>query len=197
MIILIRHATPIIDYDACRYKSACDRMNAYNSTQEVKYDEIDPLLNEIRALVHTNNHVVVFTSILPRAINTAQYIFDSSAVSTISHPIFSEFDLDILKIPIIQLSTKGWFFISRVAWLLGMKGRSSSFSDERKRAKAASKILREHHKKNTTVILVGHAFMNKFIGRQLKKKGFYLTNKKQNGSFEIQCIESINPYCLK
>lgn len=169
MIILIRHATPIIDYDVCRYKIAHDRMNSYNSTEEIKYDEIDPLLNEIRALVPVNNNVVVFTSVLPRAMNTAHYIFDSSGVSIISNPIFSEFDLDILKIPIIRLATKSWLFISRVAWFFGMKRRSSSFGDEKKRAKIASKILREHHKEYTTVVLVGHAFMNKFIGRQLKK----------------------------
>jgi len=193
MIILIRHATPIIDYDACHYKIAHDRMNSYNSTEKIKYNEIDPLLDEIRALVPENNNIVVFSSTLPRALNTAHYIFNSSGINIISNPVFSEFDLDILKIPIIHLSTKNWFFISRVAWFFGIKGTSSSFGDEKKRAKIASNILKKHHKENTTVVLVGHAFMNKFIGRQLKKNGSYLTNKKQNGSFEIQCIENISP----
>ena len=187
MIILIRHAAPLIDDNSCNYIVAQERMNQYNLTEELKYEEIDPLLKELHPLISKKNQTLVYTSILPRSINTAHYIFDPLDINISSDSLFSEFDLNILKLP-FRLSTKKWFFISRIAWALGIKGKASSFQEEKTRSKIAAKILEKNHNPNTVVVLVGHAFMNRYIKKELEQNNWTLTTRNKNGCFEIQCL---------
>lgn len=50
MIILFRHAKPIIDYSSCNYDGAINRLNDYNSTFELKFDDLGSLyLNQPRS----------------------------------------------------------------------------------------------------------------------------------------------------
>lgn len=188
MIILIRHAAPLVDDNACCNLIAQNRMKQYNATEQLKYHEIDPLLTQLHSLIGNHQNTLVYTSDLPRSINTAHYIFDSLNIKISSNPLFSEFDLNILKIPLIKLSTKKWFFISRIAWALGIKNQARSFKEEKSRAKNASTILEKNHALNTTIVLVGHAFMNRYIKKALEEKNWTLKTHKKNDCFEIQCL---------
>lgn len=187
MIILIRHASPLIDNNMCSNRVAQERMNQYNRTEQLKYEEIDPLLAELHTLILKKHQTLVYTSVLPRSINTAHYIFDPLEININCDPLFSEFDLNIIKFP-FRLSTKKWFFISRIAWALGIKGNASSFFQEKTRSKMASKMLEKSHDPNTAVVLVSHAFMNRYIKKELEKNNWMLTTRKKNGCFEIQCL---------
>ena len=186
MIILFRHAKPVIDYSSCNYGDAIDKLNDYNSTFNLKCDELDSLSDELKAIILQNNPVIVYTSALPRSIKTADYIFNPLGVSINNSSIFSEFDLDIFKIPKVKLTVQAWFCISRIAWLFGIKKHAKSLLHEIKRAKIAAKILEKHHHESTTVILVGHGLMNRFIARYFKKSGLYVTKRKQNNLYIIQ-----------
>ena len=119
MIILFRHAKPIIDYGSCNYSDAVDRLNNYNSTINLKLDELVLLSDELKILALQNNPIIVYSSVLPRSIKTAQYIFDPLGIGVNNNSTFSEFDLNVFKIPKIKLSVQAWFLISRVAWLFG------------------------------------------------------------------------------
>lgn len=187
MIILIRHASPLVDDNPCNNRVAQERMNQYNSTEQLKYEEIDPLLMELHSFILKKHQTLVYTSVLPRSINTAHYIFDPLEININCDPLFSEFDLNIVKLP-FRLPTKTWFFISRIAWALGAKGNASSFQEEKIRSKMASKMLEKKHNPNTAVVLVGHAFMNRYIKKELQKNNWILTTRKKNGCFEIQCL---------
>lgn len=50
----------------------------------------------------------------------------------------------------------------------------------------AEKILEKHHHENTTVILVGHGLMNRFIARYFQKSGLEVTKRKQNNLYVIK-----------
>ncbi len=186
MIILFRHAKPVIDYGSCNYSGAIDKLNDYNSTFNLNCDQLDSLRDELKTIVLQNNPVLVYSSALPRSIKTAEYIFNPLGVSVNNNSIFSEFDLDIFKIPKVKMTVLAWFCISRIAWLFGIKNQAKSFLHEIKRSKMAAKILERHYHKNTTVILVGHSLMNRFIARYFKKSGLHVTKRKQNNLYIIQ-----------
>jgi broad specificity phosphatase PhoE len=185
MIILFRHAKPIIDYSSCKYDRAIDRLNDYNSTLDLKFDDLESLSDELKTILLQNNPVIVYSSKLPRTIATADYIFNPLEISVNNNPIFSEFELDILKIPKLKLSVQIWFFISRIAWILGIRNRAKSIFHEINRSKIAAKILEKHYYDNTTVILVGHARMNKYIAKYFQQHGFHVTKRKQNDFYTI------------
>jgi hypothetical protein len=50
MIILFRHAKPIIDYSSCNYDGAINRLNDYNSTLELKFDDLGSLSDDLKAM---------------------------------------------------------------------------------------------------------------------------------------------------
>lgn len=186
MIILFRHAKPDIDYCACCYKDAVNKLHEYNSTLNLTYDALDEWRDELKTIVRANKPLIVYSSALPRSIKTAEYLFDPLGINVNSHPIFSEFELDILNIPRVVLSVKVWFFISRIAWFLGIRGQSQSVFHELHRSKMAAKLLEKHHHENTTVILVGHGLMNRWIVQYFRKKGLHVTQRKQNNLYIIQ-----------
>lgn len=51
MIILVRHASSIINNDYCSNKTARARMFQYNETDQLRYEEIDPFIHELRDLI--------------------------------------------------------------------------------------------------------------------------------------------------
>ena len=122
---------------------------------------------------------------MPRSINTALYLLKQLSLDLNRNPIFSEFDLDIVSLPII-LSVKQWFFISRIAWMFGVRGNTASFFEERNR----SNLLEMSHSKETNVILVGHGFINRYIKRNLEKRDWVLVNRKKSGCFEVQFFQN-------
>lgn len=186
MIILFRHAKPIIDYGSCNHGQSIDRLNDYNSTINLKFDDLDVLSDELKAIVLQNNSVIVYSSELPRSIATADYIFNPLGVTINKNGIFSEFNLNIFKIPKVKLTVQAWFFISRITWFFGIRNNAKTFLQEINRSKMAAKILEKHHHANTTVILVGHGLMNRFIARFLQKSGLKVTKRKQNNIYVIK-----------
>ena len=186
MIILFRHAKPIIDYGSCNHAHSINRLNDYNSTTNLKFDDLDALNDELKAIVLQNNSVIVCSSELPRSIATADYIFNPLGVTINKNRIFSEFDLNIFKIPKVKLTVQVWFFISRITWFFGIKNNAKTFLQEINRSKMAAKILEKHHYENTIVILVGHGLMNRFIARYFQKSGLKVTKRKQNNLYIIK-----------
>lgn len=126
---------------------------------------------------------------MPRSINTALYLLKQLSLDLNRNPIFSEFDLDIVSLPII-LSVKQWFFISRIAWMFGVRGNTASFFEERNRSINATNLLEMSHSKETNVILVGHGFINRYIKRNLEKRDWVLVNRKKSGCFEVQFFQN-------
>ena len=186
MIILFRHAKPIIDYSSCNYDSAINRLNDYNSTFDLKFDDLGSLSDDLKAIVFQNNPVIVYSSELTRAVATADYIFNPLGITVNIHSIFSEFDLNIFKISKMKLTVRAWFCISRIAWFFGIKNRAKSFLHEIHRSKMAAEILQKHYDDNITVILVGHGLMNRFIARHLQKIGLKIERRKQNNLYLIK-----------
>lgn len=59
MIILLRHATPLIEYGFCNYKGAKNRINSYNITRKVCLNEVDPYINTVKNVVDKKKKLIV------------------------------------------------------------------------------------------------------------------------------------------
>lgn len=185
MIILIRHALPDIDYSRCCVEIAEARLKEYNSTEKLRLNQIVPLKNELSSVVPDQEKAIIYASNLPRAITTARYLFDPSIFDININPIFSEFELAIMKVPFVRFSLKNWFFISRIAWCLGFHQNCSSFKKEVMRAKKAMDLLKASSDEGKTIVLVGHGFMNRCIKIYLKKEGWVVPQDKRYGDLDI------------
>ncbi|MDP8162940.1 histidine phosphatase family protein [Pasteurella skyensis] len=186
MIILVRHATPLIDYGRCPYRIAKERLIDYNETTNIQTDEIDILLKSLlsKEIIANKYKYIGLVSSLPRARKTAQIIFDFYAISYQESDLFREFELSIVNIPLVKLKTKNWFIISRILWFLGFNKGVELFKASKLRVNKIITLLNNHHKKELSTILVAHGLLNKFLEKQLVKDDWVMINKQKKGCFE-------------
>lgn len=189
MLILIRHATSNINYNACNANEACKRISSYNTTSSLNFNEIDDKKNYLLNLVSDADKLRIYSSALPRAASTADHIFNRKYGSILQDPLFNEFDLQILRLPFIKLPTKGWLFISRLFWFFGMSRGARSFSIEKLRVKKAARKIEQSLNSGMCVVLVGHGLFNKFLERIFLKKGWSIKNSYKKGCFEYKQLQ--------
>ena len=184
-ILLIRHCKPEIDYSKCNYVEATKRIYEYNTTQEIAIEEILPLKSHIQEFLETKN-LSVFTSSMPRALITAQALFNKYDI--IGEDRFVEFDLHFVQIPFIKLKFGTWALISRILWFCRILKTTRPIRAELNRANDAGDFLYEESKKSN-IALVSHGMLNMFIEKRLKKLGYTRASKEKNGFFSIVTLE--------
>lgn len=123
----------------------------------------------------------VISSNLKRAIHSCQ-IYSQQQPEMISK-LFREMEVPRYKLP-IKLKAWNWVYISRILWLLGFKGSFESFCEAKSRAVDAAELLTELAKLNNNVALFGHGLLNRYIGKELIKRGWTM-NAKNNGFWGI------------
>lgn len=89
-----------------------------------------------------------------------------------------EMDIPRFKIP-FSTSVNNWLLISRVCWLLGISGRSEPLHVGRRRVLVAVDLILEQVKNNDDVVVFGHALINRFIVKELKKRGWSLEQQSK------------------
>ncbi|MEE9452688.1 MAG: hypothetical protein V3V61_08035 [Gammaproteobacteria bacterium] len=191
MIILIRHATPQIEYGKCDYKVARTRLVDYNETKEVNVAEIDAIFKKIPWLETQPNNFTAFISKLPRALSTAEHVSGYLDFKKEYSYLYKEFDAHIIKLPFVKLKVRTWFLISRVAWFFGFKAGTRSFKSERERAYQCAGQLQELIAKGKSPILVAHGLFNYFVARKLKKNGWKICEFHKQGCFEVSQLKKV------
>ena len=186
MIILIRHCTPKVDFSSCNHIEAQRRVDEYNNTTNIALEEIEPLRTHLDDFLGSKNPIILASS-LPRAFLTANRLFDKKS-NIEPDSSFIEFDLNILPIPLINLTFRSWVVISRILWFMGLVKTKRSFSYERTRSKKAAELLHEKAK-DSHVALVSHDLLNFFIERELKTKAYRRISKVKNGFFSITKLD--------
>ncbi|MCG8311351.1 MAG: histidine phosphatase family protein [Cytophagales bacterium] len=188
-IIIIRHGEPAMNKkgwrnrdEAIRYTRMYDSVGVYDFEQE-------PIC------LRENDVDTVFTSLLPRAIDTAEKTFQGS-VPLNSMRLFNEFERKIIKFPNVKLPGKFWSITSRAVWVIGFNRRGiESFSDAKSRSRAAARFLDKKSGKNGKALLFSHGFLNKYIKRYLKKMGYRsvsLNGQKYLGAYYFYKIKDKN-----
>lgn len=166
MLLLIRHAKPLINYGKCGYEEAVERLDDYNNTSAVALSEIEKfkasdLYKEIEAL---DFHV--YSSPLNRAYLTARELFKECKILD----DLIELDLQLIDIPYIRLRLQSWFILSRIAWLLRIKESREVPSEAKKRVGRLVKYI--NPSKNIAFVCHGGVIhylkQNTFIKRNYK-----------------------------
>lgn len=174
-IVLIRHGEPTLKHHGFKTRrEAQEYIIAYDKVG-VHPPNMLPLLlapDEIR---------VIHTSSLNRSISTAEQVFwKKEAIQ--SDTLFREFERKILAFPNIPMPHKFWLVGSRVLWYLGLndKGIESRVLAQ-KRAKKGAEFLEEDAFKNGKTVLVAHGFLNRYLEKHLKKRGWTTVYSGGNG----------------
>ena len=166
-IILLRHGEPALDKEGKRKrKEAIKFIQAYDSVgiYPPKFKPIALSENELS---------VIYTSTLPRSINTAELVFNRADLHE-SLDLFREIERKIFSFPNIRLRLNTWLTTSRIFWFMRFNKKGiESFSKAKKRAKKATAFLEEDAAKNGKTLLVSHGLLNHFLVKYLKKDGWH------------------------
>jgi len=165
-IILIRHGEP-----------AMNKKGWKNRTEAIKYtkmyDSVGVYDFDNKPICLRNHDIdTVYTSNLPRAIDTAEKTLESEYVLE-NRTEFNEFERKIIKFPNIKLPRQFWSITTRIVWMMGFNHKGiESFSEAKQRAREAALFLNGKAEINGKSLLFAHGFLNKYIKKYLKKAGY-------------------------
>lgn len=165
-IIIIRHGEPAMDKkgwktreEAIRYTEMYDSVGVYDFDKK-----------PICLRVHDVD--TVFTSKLPRAIDTAEKTF-ADEIELQQMALFNEFERKIIKFPDIYLPRSFWSGTSRLLWTVGFNDKGiESFKEAKDRSKAAAHFLNNYATVHGKSVLFAHGFLNRYIKKYLKQEGY-------------------------
>ena len=165
-IFIIRHGEP-----AMNKKGWKNRKEAIRYTE--MYDSVGVYDFEQKPICLRENDVnVVYTSTLPRAINTAEKTFNKEMPME-SDSLFNEFERKVIQFPNVKLPRQFWSVTTRIVWMMGFNKKGiESFSQAKERAREAAFFLKDKSEVNGKVLLFSHGFLNKYINRYLKREGY-------------------------
>lgn len=176
-IILLRHGKPKVE------------LSGYLSVKELKqlvndYDKSGIQSSPDKKLKSKFSDHFVICSDLVRSTESAKKLGLNNI--HLSDALFREADLPHFENNFLILPVAGWLILLRVLCLLGFKKNGESFLQAKERSKsAAEKIiaLAEHNQK---IIVVGHGLMNRLIGKQLQKKGWFESERVGKSFWEFR-----------
>jgi broad specificity phosphatase PhoE len=165
-IILIRHGEPALKKDGgAKRPEAMDFIIAYD-TVGIYPPEHYPVL------LKSGEVKEIQTSSINRANHTARLIFGEGYIYK-PDTLFREFERKILGFPNIKQPLKWWLVESRILWLLGANHKGiERFSEAKSRAARGVDKLEQIAAKDKKVILVAHGFLNRYLVKYLKKRGW-------------------------
>ncbi|OLS36296.1 histidine phosphatase family protein [Alkalihalophilus pseudofirmus] len=136
-------------------------------------------------LLKSTSANVLITSDLKRSMESAAILHPEGI--TITHSLFRETELPTLhaKHLSIRLKPSTWAVLLRLLWLAGYSNGCESFSEAKGRAVIATEQLIFYAKQSQSVAVVGHGFFNRFISKELQKRGW--TGKKRAGTKHWSC----------
>jgi len=178
-IILIRHGKPTAAnnpiVDACGYKNWVKRYNfsyvAENSRPanlNTQYKSFYIVSSDLKRAIHSAN---IYVNKMPEVIDK----------------LYREMDIPSYMLP-LKLKAWNWLYLSRLLWMLGVKGSFESFIEAKQRADNAALKLIDTAKCQDKVVLFGHGFMNRYIRKSLIEKGWML-KCKSNAYWGITRLE--------
>ena len=165
-IIIIRHGEPAMDKKGWKDRDeAISYVKMYDSVGVYAFDEMPVCLR-------AHDMDTVYTSKLPRAIDTAEktlgeeYVLENKA-------LFNEFERQVIKFPNVKLPGKFWSVTTRLVWMLGFNHRNiESFAEAKERAWEAAIFLEQKAAIHGKCLLFSHGFLNRYIKKYLKKQGY-------------------------
>ncbi|MCW0484606.1 histidine phosphatase family protein [Gaoshiqia sediminis] len=170
-IYLIRHAPVAMEKPVlCSSHKAAHLLELYNELPIVTFDPAP-----VRLLL-PDKQLTILTSTLPRAKQTAQILLPSDSLR--SNPLFNEYRLGMISVPVLLLPYPAWTGLSRFFWLTYLNNKGEGRIESRKRMKQAVDFLEKQSLQHERIVLVAHGYLIAEMRRELKKRGW---NAEING----------------
>lgn len=187
VIILVRHATPNVDYSWCSYKKARELIKEYDTTDNIAIEEVHRYLGSgyYNRLIGLRIDKII-CSPLPRAQITCQTLFGSKEY--VVNDNFKEAENDIGFLPFIRLKLRHWFLINRIKWWLGLSSKKIETKDE-----LFHRICRaflDIQKVKGNVAVVAHGVFLTYLKRNWFKHNHYkLVDRYKHGCFTVEVFK--------
>lgn len=75
-------------------------------------------------------------------------------------------------VPWLKLKPSAWILLSRALWLAGYSDQEESYKQAEQRAQLTAELLIGYALCDDKIALIGHAFFNSMIAKELRKKGW-------------------------
>lgn len=171
-IIILRHGKPAFELKGnARGNELGEIVKSYDRSGIVGI----PPEETIAAI--RGRHIVV-CSHLVRSVESAKALGCQEV--HLKDPLFCEAVIPYFEKGSIPLPIGLWVVILRLMWLLGFSRNGESLLNTQRRAKKATARLIELAEQHQNVLLVGHGFINHFIARELRKRGWSGPSRQDN-----------------
>jgi broad specificity phosphatase PhoE len=160
-IVLLRHGKPDIPHSG-RLRP-CEMRKWIESYNCAALDR--SLVPSREAVKEAQRCSAVVCSDLPRSVESAK-ILGVSAVHW-SDPNFREADLPCSNWRLPALPPKIWAELFRAVWFMGYPAGGESLKAARSRAVVCAQLLMAIAEEHSSVLFVGHGFINRFIAGEL------------------------------
>jgi len=182
-ITLIRHGKPAFELKGkARGRELAEIAKSYDNSGIVG----SPPSNAIRAAQECS---FVVCSHLPRSVESAKAL--GCPDIHVSDPLFCETGIPYFRSGSIPLPLSVWVVLLRLMWLFGFSSNGESFADARTRAKQATSTLVQLAESHQSVLFVGHGFINYFIAKELRKRGWLGPSKPKDGYWGYGSYECV------
>ncbi|MFD1772469.1 histidine phosphatase family protein [Paenibacillus rhizophilus] len=164
-------------------------MDEYKNWKD-EYDRLGVIESKSKIFVEASRHITraeyVFTSSLYRSQHSLTLL--TPGIKATPNDIFNEVNFKSPNLKGIRLSTRLWTFLTGALWYSGLVKEHETIEQVVERAIAASEILTRASEKGI-VALVGHGFINLFIYKELKKRGWKEINKFSSKNWSCTRLE--------
>ena len=131
----------------------------------LNYDIAPVIENELK--IHSNEWEICYCSTLPRAITTAEKIYDKEIIKTnllVEVPI-SPFTQKNIKLPITL-----WHIGARIAWYKNYKSQIENKDATKERINKFYNLIKDSGHEN--ILIVSHGYFLRMFYEEMKKKGY-------------------------
>ena len=164
-IILVRHAKVLMPDPTPLYAS---EMRAWVHAYDHAPIEIDIPHKEQLVALATQSACLVCSG-HGRSIGSLALL---GAIPERQERIFDEVAVPSVNWRGVKLAPKVWLVLFRIASLFGYRGGGESLSDAKVRAVLAVDRLVDFSAEAESTLLLGHGLMNRFIAKELKRRGW-------------------------
>jgi broad specificity phosphatase PhoE len=123
----------------------------------------------IDTTVFTDDYSICFSSTAPRAIETAEKVFQGKIIST---PALLEVPLQAIFKSKSKLPLKLWHIVNRAGWFFNRDKLIETRNQTKTRAIRFLSWIIDSHCKDQNILLISHGFFMLILQSQLLKKGF-------------------------
>lgn len=181
-IYLVRHAKVAIDKPAFIGSMAASELLATYNTNPIENFNPEMVRDHIKA-----DHPTIIASALPRAMQTACTVFPDDSIT--GYALFNEYQMGIVRIPLLHMPYSAWTGLSRILWLINVNSTKESRPESKKRLSAATDLLENIASKKNEVVLFSHGYLISEMRRELQKRGWHMVKNGGNRNLAVSHFE--------